>query len=289
MKENAFLMQKVNFGVDLASRIAINLAAILAKLAASPTQEHHTPTIDIPTMLPLPEHHGLPVGQFFRADITLPQLKRSLPLMGLPDVPPWLDHPLVTTWLGLQASAAAPPPITFTTGAEIKHRIHQAMFRARSDALAETAVLFAAKMRARTAMTSHHHDWLEDPKIANARHIFQNHNNSTMENLENFKGRWAVWEEQVGTVDYNDTKKTWEFHAKYTGKKEDVSEDLIMDICGACEDGTLDPSNFSVMEENGNGDETETLDDARNPSNFSVMEENGSGDETALLASSKQG
>jgi hypothetical protein len=141
------------------------LEGILEKLAASPAGEHHPPTVQaptllVPTMLPLPAHHGLPVGQVFSTTISVPALKGALKAMGLVDTLAWLDHPIVTTWLGLQASAAASPPLSFTTGASIAALLQPALFRATllqpalfratGDALAETAIQFAGKLRFHT-------------------------------------------------------------------------------------------------------------------------------------------
>jgi hypothetical protein len=143
------------FGPALSAIFDPTLEGMLEKLAASPAGEHHPPTVQaptllVPTMLPLPAHHGLPIGQVFSTAISVPALKGALTAMGLVDTPAWLDHPIVTTWLGLQASAAAPPPLSFATGASIAALLQPALFRATGDALAETAIQFAGKMRFHT-------------------------------------------------------------------------------------------------------------------------------------------
>ena len=80
-------------------------------------------------MLPLPRHHGLPLGQIFATDITLVALKTALAAMGLSTIPPWLDHPVVGAWLNHFANTSAKPsPIPFTSGAALAPRLPAAMF-----------------------------------------------------------------------------------------------------------------------------------------------------------------
>jgi len=134
---------------------AANCTALQTKLAAAGANVDHEllpdpgkPALVLPAMLPLPRHHGLPLGQIFAPDITLVALKTALAAMGLTTIPTWLDHPVVDAWLTHFADVSAkPPPIPFTSGATLAPRLPAAMFRSTIDALQDTALIFANKMR----------------------------------------------------------------------------------------------------------------------------------------------
>ena len=139
----------------LAHLWAANCTDLQIKLvAAGATIDHEflpdpgDPALILPAMLPLPPHHGLPVGQIFAPEITLADLKRALSAMGFSTIPSWLDHPVVAAWLAHYARpAAVPAPIPFTTGAALAPRLPSAMFRSTIDVLQDAALIFANKMR----------------------------------------------------------------------------------------------------------------------------------------------
>jgi hypothetical protein len=124
-------------------------------LPAEPNDQ--APALLLPTMLPLPPHHGLPIGQFFGADISVPALKTALTAMGLPTIPSWLDHPIVAAWFDLFSTPTAPPAIPFTPGTTVGPRLPSAMFRSREAGLHDASLIFANKMR-------HHCVWRLYPK-----------------------------------------------------------------------------------------------------------------------------
>ncbi len=133
---------------------AANCPALQLKLAAASATIDHVispdpghPALVLPTMLPLPPHHGLPIGQIFAPTIQLAAFKTALAAMGLSTIPPWLDHPIVEAWFALSASPSGPPPIPFTSGATLVPRLPSAMFRSTTDALQDSALIFANKMR----------------------------------------------------------------------------------------------------------------------------------------------
>jgi hypothetical protein len=82
---------------------AASLAALRVKLHKAPATKHTLPSnpgtyIILPTMLPLPAHHGLPLGQIFNPSMTVADFKIALDLMDFTTIPAWLDHPLVDMW-----------------------------------------------------------------------------------------------------------------------------------------------------------------------------------------------
>jgi hypothetical protein len=139
----------------LAHLWAANCTAMQLQLAAAGATVGHVispdpnqPALVLPAMLPLPPHHGLPIGQIFAPDIQLASLKLALSAMGLSTIPPWLDHPIVAAWFALSLTPSAqPPPIPFMSGSVLAPRLPSAMFRATAAALQDTALIFANKMR----------------------------------------------------------------------------------------------------------------------------------------------
>ena len=128
--------------------LQIKLAAAGATVDHAVLSDPGTPALVLPAMLPLPPHHGLPLGQIFALGITLPDFKKSLSAMGLSTIPPWLDHPVVAAWLSHYSSPTTLPlPIPFTSGAALSPRLPSAMFRSTIDALQIAALIFANKMR----------------------------------------------------------------------------------------------------------------------------------------------
>jgi hypothetical protein len=81
---------------DLANFHATTVADLQAKLPHAaectlPLDPIATrPALLLPTMLPLPAHHGLPIVQFFAHNIDVPILKHTLLAMGLPAYHPRL-------------------------------------------------------------------------------------------------------------------------------------------------------------------------------------------------------
>jgi hypothetical protein len=139
----------------LAHLWAANCTALQLKLVTAGATINHVispdpghPALVLPTMLPLPPHHGLPIGQIFAPNIQLAAFTVALTAMGVSTIPPWLDRPLVEAWFALSASPSAQSaPIPFTSGAALAPRLPSAMFRSTSDALQDTALIFASKMR----------------------------------------------------------------------------------------------------------------------------------------------
>jgi hypothetical protein len=98
------------------------------------------PALVLPTMLPFPPHHGLPIGQIFAPDVQLAAFKVALTAMlGLSMIPLWLDHPLVKAWFALLGGEPIGP-----AGPDA---IHIRRRSSTSDALQDTALVFANKMR----------------------------------------------------------------------------------------------------------------------------------------------
>jgi hypothetical protein len=99
-------------------------------------------------MLPLPPHHGLPIGQIFAPNIQLAAFTVALTAMGVSTIPPWLDHPLVEAWFALSASPSVQPaPMQLTSGAALAPRLPSATFRSTADALQDATLVFANKTR----------------------------------------------------------------------------------------------------------------------------------------------
>jgi hypothetical protein len=120
---------------DMAPFWAATIAALLAKLPHASectlptTSPDARPALVLPTLLPLPARHGLPIGQLFADAIHIPQFKQALVAMGLSTIPAWIDHPIVATWFASFSGPTAPPPVHFITGASLVQHIPSALFR----------------------------------------------------------------------------------------------------------------------------------------------------------------
>jgi hypothetical protein len=98
-------------------------------------------------MLPLPAHHGLPLGQIFNPSVTVADFKIALDLMDFTTIPAWLDHPLVDMWFSHFSGPTAPPPMPFTSGAGLLPALPKALFRSTTDTLHDAALICANKIR----------------------------------------------------------------------------------------------------------------------------------------------
>jgi hypothetical protein len=134
----------------LAHLWAANCADLQSKLVAVGATVDHTALLPLPgeaalvlsAVLPLPPHHGLPLGQIFAHNINLVDFKSALSATGLWTIPPWLDHPVFAAWLAHHRSN----PIPFTSGAALAPWLPPAMFCSSTDALQEATLVFANKI-----------------------------------------------------------------------------------------------------------------------------------------------